>query len=165
MERFEPDVAVLLIGAWEVFDVQLDGRRVPFGAPEHEALLRSELELAVDVLGSGASSVVALTTPCFDHRDDELFRAGSERNEPARVDWVNRLLADAVAASPRATVVDLEAQVCPDGGFRREIDGVRVRADDGVHFHEDAGPWLWHWLLPELEAAADASAPGEADDT
>ena len=61
---------MLLIGASEVFDVELDGRRLPFGAPEHEALVGEELSRALDVLGAGRTQVVVLTTPCFHHFDD-----------------------------------------------------------------------------------------------
>ena len=158
IERDDPDVAVLLIGAWEVFDVEVDGRRLPFGAPEHEALLREELSRALEVLGAGRTEVVVLTTPCFHHYDDAEFRDGSERNDPVRVAWVNRLLADAVAArGSDARLVDLGAIVCPGGHFTSELGGVPLRLDDGVHFDVRGTPLVWEALLPDvLDAAQDS---------
>ena len=151
-------MAVLLIGAWEVFDVEIDGRRIPFGAPEHEALLREELSRALEVLGAGRTQVVVLTTPCFHHFDDAEFRDGSERNDPVRVAWVNRLLAEAVAArGPDARLVDLSAIVCPGGHFTSELGGVPLRLDDGVHFDVRGTPLVWEALLPDVLDAAQES--------
>ena len=150
LDRFRPDVAVLLIGAWEVFDVQLDGEREPFGTAAHERLVRREVAAALDVLGRGAPEVVALTTPCFDHRDDDLFRDGSERNDPARVAWVNGIVRQEAAARAGVRVVDLHAMVCPGGRYVTELDGVRIRAGDGVHFDREGTPLLWRRLLPAL---------------
>ena len=159
VERYDPDVAVLLVGAWEVFDVEVGGRRLPFGAPAHEALLRHELSRALEVLGAGRTQVVALTTPCFDHHDDAEFRDGSERNDPRRVAWVNRLLHDAVAARPSdARLVDLHAIVCPGGRYADALRGTSLRADDGVHFDAQGVPLVWEKLLPDVLAAAQESA-------
>jgi peptidoglycan/LPS O-acetylase OafA/YrhL len=159
IERYDPDVAVLLVGAWEVFDVEVDGRRLPFGAPAHEALVRHELSRALEVLGAGRTEVVALTAPCFDHHDDAEFRHGSERNDPRRVAWVNRLLHDAVAARPSdARLVDLHAIVCPGGRYAADLRGAPLRADDGVHFDVEGVPLVWAKLLPDVLAAAQESA-------
>ena len=158
IERDDPDVAVMLIGAWEVFDVELDGRRLPFGSPEHEALLREELARALEVLGGGRTQVIVLTTPCFEHYDDAEFRDGSARNDPERVAWVNRMLADAVTArGADARLVDLGAIVCPGGHYTSELGGVPVRAEDGVHFDVRGTPLVWEALLPDvLDAAQDS---------
>jgi hypothetical protein len=42
---------------------------------------------------------------------------------------------EVVAANPqRATLINLDGLVCPGGTFETRIDGVTVRAPDGVHF-------------------------------
>jgi hypothetical protein len=160
VDRLRPDVAVLLLGAWEVFDIRLDGARVPFGAPAHEALLRRELRTALDVLGTGRTEVLVLTTPCFAHFDQAEFRMGSERNDPERVRWVNRMLREAVAGRPDARLVDFGARLCPGGRFRSSIGGVRVRADDGVPLHRDGLALVWSWLLPDVLSAAGRARSG-----
>ena len=155
MERLRPDVAVLLIGAWEVFDVRLDGERVPFGAPAHTALVRQELDRALDVLSAGRTEVLVLTVPCYAHFDDREFRDGSERNDPARVAWVNDRLRESATGRDDVRVVDLGGFLCPGGAFTRSLDGVQVRHDDGVHLAAEGLPVVWRWLLPEVLAATD----------
>ena len=68
-------------------------------------------------------------------------------------------------------MVDLDALVCPGGSFASSIDGVTVRAPDGVHFPyytvtasqspdpdtvtqvEEFGAWLAPRLWPKILAA------------
>jgi len=53
------------------------------------------------------------------------------------VDCLNRLLRSAVAANPRARLLDLDAYICPHGTCRTTLDGVALRGD-GRHFQGPA---------------------------
>lgn len=153
IDRLQPDVAMLLLGAWEVFDIQLDGERIEFASSRHEALFSEEIDRALDVLGAGRTEVLVLTTPCFAHFDDREFREGSDRNDPARVAWVNDMLRRASAGRADVRVVDLGGRLCPGGQFRQSIGGVTVRRDDGVHLDPDGLGLVWQWLRPEVLSA------------
>jgi hypothetical protein len=153
MERWKPDVGVLLLGAWEVFDVVIDGERLPFGHPAHEALFREELRRGLDILGAGDTDVAVLTVPCFRHFDDDMFRQGSERNDARRIAWINDILREEAARRSDTRVLDFGEWLCPGGAYRDEIDGVRVRDVDGVHLARTGLPPLWRWLRTELASA------------
>jgi hypothetical protein len=51
-------------------------------------------------------------------------------------------------------VIDLGRRLSPGGTFVSEVDGVVVRAADGVHVSEPGGEWLTPWLIPQLVATA-----------
>lgn len=53
----DPDVAVLLIGAWEVYDREIDGRTIRLGTPAMERYLRGELDTARVILTAQGASL------------------------------------------------------------------------------------------------------------
>jgi peptidoglycan/LPS O-acetylase OafA/YrhL len=152
--RLRPDVTMLLLGAWEAWDIQLDGERIPYASARHEALLREEVNLALDVLSVGRTEVLVLTTPCFNHFDAREFREGSDRNDPARVAWINGMLRQAATGRGDVRVVDLGGWLCPGGRFQESIDGVQVRDHDGVHLESGGLGVVWDWLRPDVLSAA-----------
>jgi hypothetical protein len=54
----------MLIGTWEVFDRQIDGRELRFGSPEHAAYLRGEPERGLRILTEFGAPVVVMSKPC-----------------------------------------------------------------------------------------------------
>jgi peptidoglycan/LPS O-acetylase OafA/YrhL len=149
VDKTQPNVVVLVFGAWEVFDPQINGHRAAFGGPEHEAMLREALDEAFRTLAG--HRVLALTVPCYQNFDDGIFRHGGERNDPARVAWINTILRDEAAKKPGVDVPDLHSWLCPNEQYQRDMFGVRLRSDDGVHIDRAAGPALWKWLEPYLD--------------
>ena len=156
------DLAVVQVGAWEVLDVRVDGRRLRVGTPEHARYLAGEIEETIDVLSAGGARVVFLRIPCFGPSPDHA-RLGRERTDPARVDAVNAVLDSVVEThADIAQVLDPAAWLCPGGRYVEEIDGVRIR-HDGVHFEGDGAAAFWAWLAPKAQALAGprrAPAPG-----
>ena len=65
------------------------------------------------------------------------------------VECENRALREAVAAEPRARILDLDAYVCPRGECLESIDGVALRTD-GRHFQGAASNIISAWLLPRV---------------
>jgi hypothetical protein len=151
VSEFDPDVAVVLLGATDAYDREIDGRWLDFGSPELDALLVGELHAAVDVLAARGARVVLLTVPYYEHRyavntPDDLDRSVFS---PTRVDHFNRLLRQVAAADPRATVIDLNGFLSPDGQAHEVIDGIVVQGD-GVHFTSEGGIYAGDWLVPQL---------------
>ena len=91
-------------------------------------------------------------------RHDQVDAAGGEcggghAGRPGRVDAWNTLLR-AAATRHGATVVDLNARVCPGGKFTWRAGGVQIRSD-GLHFTPTGvRRYIAPWLLPQLAAAA-----------
>jgi len=136
-----PDVAVLSVGPWEVFDRHLDGAWRSFGSPEHDAHLRAALDRALGVLGGRGARVVVLTAPYPERPDDGLSPAEwvGSRSSQARFDHLNDLLREA-ATRHGAAVIELDELWCPRPGECR-AEPVRY---DGLHFdpHTAAPPVL-----------------------
>ncbi len=154
------DVVLIAVGAWEVYDRVLDGRRIPFGSAEHRRLMREGFQRDVDVLrDAGATRIAFLDVPCFREAADSLGGPASARNDASRVAGVNAAITDVMKANPDlVAIIDIAAFACPGGLFRESVDGVELRPD-GVHY--SGGPSrlaAWSWLAPVvLQLAARPS--------
>jgi peptidoglycan/LPS O-acetylase OafA/YrhL len=148
----DPDVAVVLLDRWELMDRRLNGRYQHIGDPEFDAYLRKELDTALTIVASRRAHVVVLTAP-YTRRAERPDGGLWPEDQPERVDAWNVMLRDA-ARRHRATVLDLNAHVCPDGEFTWRVGGVRVRSD-GLHFTpEGVRRHIAPWLLPEVARLA-----------
>ena len=149
VDMWEPHVVVLLIGAWDAYDVQMDGEWVEFGTPRHDEFVLGELRHAIDVLRSRGAEVVLLTTPYFEPRRDIVDRDRTAYN-PARVDHLNGLLRQIEGVS----LVDLNGFLDPDGRFTSDAMQVVDARGDGVHFTHEGADLVGSWLAPQLAALA-----------
>ncbi|GIF47057.1 peptidoglycan/LPS O-acetylase OafA/YrhL [Asanoa ferruginea] len=152
----DPDVVAILLDRWELMDRKLNGRYQHVGEPEFDAYLSRELNLAIDIVSSRGAHVVLLTAP-YTRRAERPDGGLWPEDEPARVDAWNALLRGA-AAKRKATVLDLNAVVCPGGHFTWDAGGVRIRSD-GLHFTpEGVQQVIAPWVLPPLARIATTGA-------
>jgi len=159
VRRYSPQVALVLVGGWEVFDREVDGRVLRVGTAPMEAKLRAALDTARRVLTAHGARMVLLTTPCFSPTDRELGDAAeSDRADPARVAWLNDVWRRYAADHPEVTVLDLDAHACPGGSYAATIHGVDMRTD-GVHFTLPGARLMWRWLGPQLVRIAHGQRP------
>lgn len=164
IERTRPDVVLVMLGAWEVLDHQVDGDVFGFGDAAWETAVREGLASAAEVASAAGVPVVLLNSPCF-RQPDQPFTPTPERNEIERVRQFNAIL-DGVASEAGATVVDLESFLCPNGRYQHERGGVLLRRD-GVHLTPGGGAIVWRWLAPQVvdlagrhrDAAASSATP------
>jgi peptidoglycan/LPS O-acetylase OafA/YrhL len=152
VRTYNPELALLLVGGWEVFDREVDGRVLRLGTAPMEAELRRALDRARTILTADGARLAILTTPCFSPTTRELGDFGeAARADPARVKWLNDVWRRYAADHPDVTILDLDAHACPGGAYAATIDGVEMRTD-GVHFTRDGARLLWKWLGPEVLA-------------
>jgi peptidoglycan/LPS O-acetylase OafA/YrhL len=175
IHQSHPAVVAILAGRWEVSTVQWKGRWTDILAPAFAAYVRQQLQRAVDVASAGGASVVLFTAPCYDSGEQSDGAVWPE-DQPDRLNAYNALVRQVVAANPqRASEVNLDGMVCPGGKYESQIDGVTVRAPDGVHFPffspsspqtadpdtetqvKQFGTWIAPRVWPSLVAAAGAS--------
>nr|WP_230203002.1 acyltransferase family protein [Parafrankia discariae] len=163
VDELHPDLALLLVGRWEVTDQYLDGRRTHIGDPAFDAYLGRELDLAITTLSARGAKVVLLTTPMFEEgeaADGSIY----PETRADRVIEFNKLLRQAAARhSAVTTVIDLAAALSPGNAYRGEIDGVRVRDDDGVHISNGGGARAGQMVLPDLLKLARPATASSAD--
>ena len=149
--RTNPDVVMVLLGRWECLDRLYGGRWTHLGQPAYDAHLTRELEQVIDVASSHGARVVMLTLPYIAQTTEQPDGAPWDMNLPSRTDVYNALVRRAVAARPgRATVVDLNRMLDPQGRYTSYLSGVRVRASDDEHLSIAGGELLRWDLLPRL---------------
>ncbi|ETA00895.1 putative acyltransferase [Frankia casuarinae] len=163
VNEVNPALAILLVGRWEVTDQMRDGRWTHIGDPGFDAYLGRELDLAIDTLGAKGAKVVLLTTPVF--KPTEAPNGGIYPETKAeRVVRFNALLRAAAARHPGVTVIDITSILTPGDKYVDELDGVRLRDDDGVHISNGGARRIGVAIIPQLlriarGAAAAAPAP------
>ena len=152
VDTFRPDVVLVLSGAWDTYDMNVEGRSLEFGAPETDAYVLDGLEQAVDVLSSRGATVVLLTAPYPEKRDLALD-GRTNRVDPKRIDVLNRLYRTVVEERPNeATVVDLNGYLGSMGN-PDAVDGMDLRIDD-LHFTPEGSDMIAGWLAPQLVSIA-----------
>ena len=147
----DPDVVMIMLGGYELFDWELDGVIYAVGTPEHADYVEEQLDAATEVLSAQGAAVVVLTVPCMNPSSDGLGPVrGAERADAQRRDTVNRLLRDHAAAhADEITLIDLGDHLCPTGRYEPERNGVAVHSD-GVHYTPETAAAVWEWLIPQL---------------
>ena len=171
LQLFKPDVVMVLVGAWDILDREVDGHLVKFGSVEYDTSFLHQLDDATTLLASTGAKVVVLTTPFF-ARPELVGQTGREWPEydPWHVDRINSLYRDFLANHPgRYRMIDLNKFVSPQGKFTDELNGQVIRGD-GVHFTEAGSNMVVDWLTPQLKEAAagedpDPAAEGERPDS
>ena len=154
VDRDHPDLAMILIGRWELMNRKFQGRWTHVGDPAFDAYLASEIETSIRIASSTGARVAMATTPYY-HRGDRADGGEWPEDEPARVDKVNGLIRAVAARHPgQVVMVDVGARLSPEGHLAMDVGGVKLRSD-GVHISNEAGPWLGPWLFPQLLDIAD----------
>jgi peptidoglycan/LPS O-acetylase OafA/YrhL len=147
-----PQIVVLIIGAWEVFDHEVGGTDLTVGSQRYATYLTSRLERVRKVLSHDDRTLVIPKVPCYGQESSATggHDLASIRNDPERVAAVNKIIARFVADHPAGVrSVDLAGFLCPGGSYVDTIDGVQMRYD-GVHFSRPGAAKTWRWLLPRL---------------
>ena len=144
----DPDITLVMVGAWEVLDQRIDGVDYRFPSAQWDALVRDQFTDAIDIAAITARPVVVMSIPCMEPSGDDNTTA---RTDPARVAAVNGIIADVAATRPSVSVADLGSVLCPNGVPVGEVDGERVRYD-GVHVSAVGSDLVWSWLFPQFDA-------------
>ncbi len=165
VRTYDPDVAILLAGRWEVLDRVYQGQWMHVGDPAYDNYLLRQMDLAIKVLSSGGAKVLLLTTPCFAPQEQP---DGSTWpfDDPARVTRYNQLLRQAAARHPGvASIGDLDAQFCPTGSYSASVNGLVIRTSDGIHISEAGGQYAAGKLASEVIALGSVHRAAEARNT
>jgi hypothetical protein len=159
VQEFQPDVTVMLVGAWDVLDREVDGQWLRLGTVEFDNFFLRTLERDTAALTAQGTKLVVLTSPFFSR--PELVGTGRDYSEyePWRIDRINALYRDFLQDHPGSfTLIDLNKRVSPHGRFADEIDGIQVRGD-GIHFTKDGAMWVAQWLAPQIVEVAKGGDP------
>jgi peptidoglycan/LPS O-acetylase OafA/YrhL len=143
------DVALVVIGAWDVFDLRLADRVLKFGTPEADAYFLAHVQEGIDALKAAGSQVALLEVACM--RPKDVKGAGvpalPERADDRRTAHLNQLLRQVAAADPaNVTFVAGPAQWCTDEAISTDL-GYRW---DGVHVYKPGANLIYETIAPAL---------------
>jgi hypothetical protein len=135
LRHYRPRAVVLLAGRWEVYNrTNLAGEVTNITDPAFAHYIEGQLQRFVSLVAAAGSQTVLLTAPYYDSGEQPNGQPEPQDNA-GRVRIYNRLVIRVAAANPTtSSLVNLNAIVSSAGRFTSSIDGVTVRAPDGVHF-------------------------------
>jgi peptidoglycan/LPS O-acetylase OafA/YrhL len=155
--QVDPDVTVLMVGAWEVLDHLIDGVAVRFPDPAWFDVVTAGVRESIEIAGANGNLVTLLAVPCMRQAPDAVLQTLA-RNDPDRVAAFNEILRQEAARSPNVQVLELDELLCPQGTYLETVDGALLRYD-GVHVSTEGSNYVWAWLLDELGALRRAASP------
>ncbi len=147
------DVALVVVGAWDVFDVVDGDTTYGFATPEGDALFVTNLESGIDAMLAEGTNVGLLEVACM--RPQDVEGAGvpalPERGDDARVAHVNDLLRETAASyqaagDARVQFVEGPDEWCTDEAIATDL-GYRW---DGVHVYKPGANLVYTTVAPDL---------------
>lgn len=154
----KPSAVLLWLGAWEVYDHEVDGVTMRVGTKRYATYLEARIQQRIDRYRANGVPTIMPVVPCF---GPNAARLGTERHQQRRLRWVNDRIR-AVAKRNRGWVrlVDPVDLLCDARGKAKDqtTDGQPLR-EDGAHFTSGSAVWFWNtWLAGQMGAAFDLPA-------
>ena len=126
VEDVKPDVSVLVVSAWDIYDHEVDGQHLTVGSSAYSDYLLGRLGRAVDTLGAGGRPVVVVNSGCYDQESFSIqgVDLAPDRNNPSRAQAVNAVVRRLAALRPaQVSVADLFSLTCRNGHYSRSLSG------------------------------------------
>jgi peptidoglycan/LPS O-acetylase OafA/YrhL len=140
-------IALVIIGAWDLFDVTLPkGGKLIFGTPEWDAAWMDQLRSGVAAIRESGSQVALAELPCY--RPVKIPGGAGywpERGDDDRTRHVNELMRQ-VADGVHVFTVQPAAEFCTDP----TVGNNRKNRYDGVHFLGPGAAIYLNTLIPQL---------------
>jgi len=145
------DVALVVLGAWDVFDIRDGDTQIEFGSPEFDRNFSRRLRAALDALTFVGAHAALLEVPCMRPVDARGARVPPlpERGDDARVAHLNSLLRHAAARDPdHVTFIEGPDEWCNDESIATDVDF----RWDGVHVYSKGAKLVLETIAPALLA-------------
>jgi peptidoglycan/LPS O-acetylase OafA/YrhL len=166
VDQFRPDVVVVVTGSWDLRTRQIDGwpeERSP-GDPVFDDWLLSEYRLAVDIASSRGARVVWVNAPCVGPMGRNSPLRDDDALAPDRIDHLDNVLLPALVASRarQVQVFNLFARLCPDGRYKKSLDGITIARSDFLHLTLDTSVDIGREILASTSPRSGSAAAGQA---
>jgi len=145
------DLALIVLGAWDVFDVREGDVQFEFGSPDFDRMFSRRLRAALDALVYAGARAALLEVPCMRPVDARGAAVPPlpERADDARVAHINTLLRRAAARDPgHVTFVEGPDEWCNDEAIATDVD----YRWDGVHVYRKGAKLVIETIAPALLA-------------
>ncbi len=152
------DVALIVIGAWDVLDIEVGGVTYAFGSIEFDRLFTAQLHQGIAAAAASGAKVALLEVACM--RPKDVSGAGvpalPERGDDVRVAHLNSLLrVIASTDSTPVTFVEGPTEWCNDPVISADL-GYRW---DGVHVYKPGANLIYETIAAAL-LAIPVTRPG-----
>jgi hypothetical protein len=145
----QAQITLVVLGAWDVFDLDRDDGLLRFATPEYDAYVTTQLQRGVDALVGAGSKVALLEVPCYEPVDGGGLVALPERGDEARTSHLNELFRQVAAANPATvTFISGPTEWCDDPAIATDL-GYRW---DGVHYYRPGAKLVFETIAPQLLA-------------
>ena len=147
--RNKPQIAVVEIGAWDVFDDTLNGQTMKFGSSAWDHYFSSQMAKAIKILTDSGAQVALMGVPCY-----RPIAAGGlpllpERGDDSRTRHINTLLAQAAAANPqRVFMIHPPSAFCNNPSIAKNT----AYRWDGTHYYIPGAALVFRVITPQLLA-------------
>ncbi|HKD98056.1 MAG TPA: SGNH hydrolase domain-containing protein [Micromonosporaceae bacterium] len=141
------DIALVVIGAWDVFDVQAKTSTLKFGTAEWDTAFLGQLRAGVAAIRESGSQVALAELPCYRPRKTNPRPPGywPERGDDSRTRHVNDLLRQ-VADGVHVFTVQPPSSFCADASIG---DNHKYRYD-GTHYLQPGAKLWFDAVIPQL---------------
>jgi len=143
-------VVLVVLGAWDLFDLELDSGSIGFATPEFDQVFTANLNEGLDRATENGAHVGLLEVPCM--RPVSAEGAGvpplPERGDDARVAHLNDLLRSVADSRSDTSFVVGPTEWCSDETIATDL-GYRW---DGVHVYKPGANLIYETIAPALLA-------------
>ena len=145
------DVALVVIGAWEVLDIELGKLRFKVDTIPADTLFEAQLRKGIDALRSTRTAVAILEVPCMRPVDSPggPVPALKERGDDTRTGHLNDLIREVVESYPSGvTFVKGPSEWCTDPKISTSLS----YRWDGVHVYKPGAKLIYETIADDLLA-------------
>jgi GDSL-like lipase/acylhydrolase family protein len=146
-KRVKPDVALVVTGAWDVFDVQTATGKLVFGTPDWDSAFLAGLRSGVDAIRESGAQVALAELPCYRPRSTNPRPPGywPERGDDTQIRHMNDLLRQ-LADHVHVFTVTPASAFCDDPA----VGDNRSNRYDGVHYLQPGSAIYFDAIIPQL---------------
>ena len=145
-------VALIVLGAWDVLDLEVDGIARPFASLEWNSIFVDRLDSAVSRVVDAGATAALLEVACMRPLDVEGagVPALPERGDDGRVAHLNSILAGYAEATDGVVFVEGPDAWCADESIATDL----AYRWDGVHVYRPGAKLIIETVAPALLALA-----------
>ena len=145
-EKNDAEIALVVLGAWEILDLKVDGMTLQVGSTTADQIFDRQLRFAIDTLRADGLVVALLEVPCFrpvDSWDDAIL----DRADDSHAGHLNDLMRDVVASYESGVhFVEGPDQWCDASPEAIDLD----YRYDGVHVYRRGAKLIFETIAEQL---------------
>ncbi|MDQ1424503.1 MAG: hypothetical protein QOD72_2001, partial [Acidimicrobiaceae bacterium] len=142
------DIALVVLGAWEVFDLSTSDGTLTFGTQAHDDYLLDRLHVGMTALRATGANVALLEVPCY--RPITVkggLPALPERGDDRRTRHLNDVLRQAAATDPEhISFITGPQDFCTNERLATDT----AYRWDGVHYYKPGSQLVFNTIAPKL---------------